>query len=875
MPRSVTVTFEDGTSHVYENVPDDTSPNQVEARAVKDFPNQRITQVMGGDIMLRELRDAIGSRQATIDDLRAIADRYGRNIPNEDAAQAWLDYAEANPTVQIPDDVATPPTSRTAAVLSGMERGLKPIGEFADRLNPLSYLVDFAEDALRPGAREQREAAIENAMATQATRAEAQRPNYFTGGQIAGEVLGTAPLIFTGGGAIAGAGGLVGRQTPRTLQAFGRAIQTGGTGVRAPSRAAVASGAPIAASRTGRMGLRVAGGATAGMGAAALTDQDLTDAALGGAIVPVVGTIARRGAGRVYDQLRGRMGDIRAAEILRNLISENSTAIMNALRNAPADARTNTAQFLAERGLLTPEMAAATRIAEASDVGKPLETVALARGAGREEQLASLRGGGTQTEAVENVNAMRQAVRDEAEPMLADTMRRADIGRTQILPAERAAAASRKTAAEESRRAAGFYRAADEQAMALNQMDDLGDPLDIEAINRQRGLVGSLEARGLEIGQRSVDAGAEARRAQAVADGLRAQGYAPIDIAPVVGRMRELAREALPNSPRRTLFSRFADMLEQRAAETGGVIDGAGLHLAKREMNEFVSSVLGQTDPSAIKRGTSMMLGSAGKLINDAIDEAAGPGTPFADYNRVFSEGMRGVEVQDFARELTALTPARFEKVMRGDDPDFVRQHLPNDFDINSVFSPEQLAAAQRLNREISADLDVASLGLRVLPRELRGSLGTGARNRVMDAFQPGLKNTFARAISRIAASTPRISGNGVAADQLAREYSQIVSENAMRSLAPALASAPRAAQLAGVRSTNYMTGRAVENMNPAIQQALAQTAQQYLTQPAPANVLPSQEFIPEGEVFLGYGVTADGQEYPLYGPAVRSAGNR
>ena len=834
--------------------------------------------------MLIEIRDAISSREATIEDLRAIADRYNRDLPDEDVAQQWIDYAVDHPDVEIPEDVATPPVGRTEAVLSGIERNLKPFGEFAERFNPQTYITNALTDLIRPGLRAQEETAMENAMAAQASRAETQRPNYFTGGQIAGDVIGTTPFLFLGGAGIGGAGGLIGRQTPNALRMFGRAVQSGGVGVRAPARvaastgargaraasmASVASQAPQAATRAGRMALRLGGGATSGVAGAAMTGEDLSDAALSGAIVPILGTIARRGIGRVYDQLRGAMGDIRAAEVLRNLIAENSGQIINALKSATANARENTAQFLASQGLLTPEFAAATRIAQASDAGKPLEAVALARAAGREEQLASFRGGTTQTEAVENVNAMRQAVRDEAEPMLADTMRRADIGRTQILPAERAAAASRKTAAEESRRAAGFYRTADEQAMALNQMDDLGDPLDIEAINRQRGLVGSLEARGLDIGQRSIDAGAESRRAQAVADRLRAQGYAPIDIAPIVGRMRELAREALPNSPRRALFSRFADMLDQRAAETGGVIDGAGLHLAKREMNEFVSSVLGQTDPTAIKRGTSMMLGNAGKLINDAIDEAAGPGTPFADYNRVFSEGMRAVEVQDFARELTSLSPARFEKVVRGDDPDFVRQYLPNDFDINSVFSPQQLAAAQRLNREISADLDVAASGLRALPSELRGSLGTGARNRVMDAFQPGVKNTFARAISRIAGSIPRVSGAGVAADQLAREYSQIVSENALRSLVPALTSAPEAAQLAGVRSTNYMTGRAVENMNPAIQQVLAQTAQQYLTQPSPENVLPAREFI------LGYGLTEDGQQYPIYDTPQLPAGSR
>lgn len=37
MPRDITVTFEDGTSHVYRNAPDDVTPDSVQARAQKEF----------------------------------------------------------------------------------------------------------------------------------------------------------------------------------------------------------------------------------------------------------------------------------------------------------------------------------------------------------------------------------------------------------------------------------------------------------------------------------------------------------------------------------------------------------------------------------------------------------------------------------------------------------------------------------------------------------------------------------------------------------------------------------------------------------------------------------------------------------------------
>lgn len=37
MPRNITVTFEDGSTHVYKNAPDAVTPEQVQARASKEF----------------------------------------------------------------------------------------------------------------------------------------------------------------------------------------------------------------------------------------------------------------------------------------------------------------------------------------------------------------------------------------------------------------------------------------------------------------------------------------------------------------------------------------------------------------------------------------------------------------------------------------------------------------------------------------------------------------------------------------------------------------------------------------------------------------------------------------------------------------------
>ena len=48
MPRNITVQFEDGTSHIYSGAPDDATPEQVYARASKDFAGKRVIHLDGG-----------------------------------------------------------------------------------------------------------------------------------------------------------------------------------------------------------------------------------------------------------------------------------------------------------------------------------------------------------------------------------------------------------------------------------------------------------------------------------------------------------------------------------------------------------------------------------------------------------------------------------------------------------------------------------------------------------------------------------------------------------------------------------------------------------------------------------------------------------
>lgn len=693
-----------------------------------------------------------------------------------------------------------------------------------------------------------------------------QRPNVFTAGKIGGEIGGAAPLVVIGGGAAArggqalarGGGQLAARGVAggravqaggRALQMGGRAVQTGGVGVRGPTRAAVASQAPIAATRTGRMALRVGGGGTAGAAAAVLTDQEVVDAALTGAVIPLVGTVARRGAGATYDLLRGRIGETRAAEVMRNLIASNPSAIATALRNAPENARANTAEFLASQGLLTPELAAATRIASASSQGAPLEQVARARAAGQEEMRAALRGGETGTEAMQNIGAMRQQVRDVTDPMREEALRRADIGRTVILPQERAAQIEDAVAAEINRsgivrRMRGLEGRSLEQLDAVFQNPQLFTPgRVVERIGEVAEQAGRRADEGIEA-QMALRDSAAARRA--AVENLRAQGLQPLDIGTVVGDLRQKAAEAqFVNPDRFNVLTEFANNLERRAASQGGVIDATGLYELRKGMADTISGLLGPRDPAALQRRTAELVGDVTPLIDNAIETAGGTG--WGQYLRTFTAGMRDVERQEFARALEKLPEKRFRDVMAGKDPDYVSKFFgPGRYDINVELFGSQLPVAQRLAREIGEQVDVATTGMEGMPTSLRLSHGAGARARVMEDLQPGMRNRFARLFVRPDV-LPGVSGS-LAADQIARGVSQMVSENAMRSMVPALTSPQAASALLGVRSASNKMAEIVNRLSPGARAAFGQALQQSVrraAQPVPA--APALSVINEG----------------------------
>jgi hypothetical protein len=723
-------------------------------------------------------------------------------------------------------------TSRTEAVISGIERGMKPVAEALDYLNPLAYIPDFSflpGDAIQSTKTKQQ-------LGTLAARAQQDRPNYFTGGKIAGEVLATAPVGIGVGTGIRLGGKALTTVAPRVataLEKVGRATVTAGAGVRAPTKAAVAAGKNVVGKRGQRMAVRAAGGAISSLTAAALTDNDLIEAVAAGALVPVLGHMAKFGAGKTFDALAGRLGEVRAAEILRELVSSNADAISKALQNAPSKIKASTAEFLASKNLLTPEIAAVTRVATASKSGGELLDVATERAAAQKIVRDRLRGGKTEANAMANIAAAKKSLQDETAIQREQALGPADIGRTVIAPAERRAAQARAALQNELDTAARYMDDPDFDARVSQYLED-------------------------------------ARSAEEVAANLRAQGLEKLDISKVVANLRAEADNAEFVSPDRfKILSEFANNLERRAAKMGGVIDAQGLYLARREMGNFVSSILGTSDPKALRQGTSQLVAAAQQPIDDAIEAAGGAG--WKDYLNTFAKGMQGVERQTFQRKLADLPEARFAKVMAGQDTDFITKNLGfGRSDIDAELQGPVLATAKKLRDDINAQRAVAQTGLQDLSQSQKLGFAQGAQAKVGAMLEPSVPNVFT-AGARVAGSVPRIGGGGVAAAQMGEKIAERASENVMEKLVPALAQPSRARSLLETRSTEDYVNRLLYGAkdSPVRQNIMAQTATRPFNQPSDYEF---PKFDPDsGEPLIDIDYS-EGYPVPIYGRVSRNA---
>jgi hypothetical protein len=490
-------------------------------------------------------------------------------------------------------------------------------------------------------------------------------------GELGAEVLATAPVS-------AGLGALVAKAAP----ALGQAIRTGGFS----TGRAVQSGA----SRAADLGIRAAGGAITGGATAALVNPaDAETGALAGAGVavlapPIVKGLAKS-AGFLVDAFSGKLAQVGAGKIARDVAGDRIGAIRAALMASPADVTAAQATSGIQKDAW---QALGAMTSKTDDVSALLKRQAA-------DDLASLQRmaeGGNATEArsayeqsiqrLNQLTADMRAIELQAANQAGQTINqlapkleqrqasmvnalRGGIPVGQALPGQ-ATISPITEAAQQATIAAkgkpGFLTAGDrsqEWQATSDIFADLAKQRRAEAglIERQ---IGSLEDYGL----RPLDAGGitAAIDAKLAAPGLRA------------------------SSNMTKVLSAIRDDIINLTEKGGGVIDAHDLYTLRKEgISERIAQIMGQTDPKVSAKVTRSVLQEVRPLIDDAIEAAAGPGGPgWKNYLKTYSQGMQAIDQKAMAAEA-----ARLFGGSEADKQAYVRLVRGNNIDaVEAIFGP-------------------------------------------------------------------------------------------------------------------------------------------------------------------------------------------
>ena len=446
-------------------------------------------------------------------------------------------------------------------------------------------------------------------------------------------------------------------------------------------------GAPLA-TRATDIGARLVGGGTVGGATAAITSPEeiSTGAEIGAALSmapPVVKGLAKS-AGFVTDAFSGKLAQVGAGKIARDVAGERIGAIRAALEAAPSDITAAQAASGVQRDAWQALGAMTSKTDDMSTLLKKQFSDDLA-------VLQRAAEGGNATEA-------RAAYEQSIKRLNQFT---ADMRNVELQAANQAGQTINRLAPQAQQRQAGMVN-------ALREGMPMGQPLPGQAaINAatEAAQQAAAAAKGkpgfLSQGDRSQEWQATSdvfadiakqRRAEAgfienQIGSLEAYGLRPLDANSITSAIdAKLAQPGLRASSNVTqVLQAVKDDIANLTQKGGGVIDAHDLYTLRKEgINERIMQIMGQTDPKISAKVTRSVLQEVRPLIDDAIEKAGGTG--WRNYLKTYSQGMQAIDQKSLAAEAARLfkdSPQEYVKLVRGNNPDAVEAIFgPGSYDI-------------------------------------------------------------------------------------------------------------------------------------------------------------------------------------------------
>jgi hypothetical protein len=396
-------------------------------------------------------------------------------------------------------------------------------------------------------------------------------------------------------------------------------------------------------------------------------------ALLGPTVAPAT-IAAAKSLGWVYDAVKGKLVQMRAGNIIREIAGADKNALI-AAGNVAAPELTG-AQAAA--GIQNAQMQALGELAKGQNTGSFFSKKTLLAKQDAQAVLDTLAGGTTQAEANLARKGANVVLNQKTTPLRETELAAANTAGA-LTPALQAEATRFGEAAAGKVEDVRRMTAAGERAKVLSKswVSSSGGAEGVVRRPIQYTYPGELVKKAEKVAttaaEESLILGENARFVQSKIDSLAANGLTPIDTSAIKANIQsKLADPKVGVSDvNKRVLNAVGKKIEEWTANNGGVIDAQALYeIRKNTVGETVQKLMGGADPKASAKVAAKILSQVNPMIDEAIVKAGGTG--WANYLSTHSAGLRDIERQKMAGVLSDLyrkgSMDKFQSIVNGND---------------------------------------------------------------------------------------------------------------------------------------------------------------------------------------------------------------
>jgi hypothetical protein len=441
-----------------------------------------------------------------------------------------------------------------------------------------------------------------------------------------------------------------------------------------------------------------------------------------------------KAAGWVWDTATGKLIQVKAGNIIRELAGSELSKVKGALASAPKEMSLGEATA----NLNTPGLQTLQTRMNALD---PNATAALATAKEQSQlnQLQQIAGGSTQTASKNAQAASKNALNARLIPALTTELNAANIA-GQELPrlqgeADRFAQAAANKVQDVRRFTAAGERAGER---AANTVTVAGQPRVPGRYTYMGELEKKAEVEAAKAAEGSLAFGEASRFAQAGADSLAAYGLKPLKSDAIVSAIARKSTnpEFAGNDIIESALKNVAEDIAKWTSK-GGVIDAWALDsIRKNSVNATVRKLNPSMDQTQQKNLAAEVITQIKPVIIDAIEGAGGTG--YGKYLSDYAVGRQAIAQTKLGAKAMQLyndSPDKFIALVEGNSPKEVERVFgPGNYNIAKEMSYQAFLKLKGVSSELSQAKEMA--------KQAGAGEGGGAElyGKVMNKFRDGYR---------------------------------------------------------------------------------------------------------------------------------------